>query len=61
VLWWVPAGHLPSVEEALERLAYLREHGPTPYAFTFKERFPASAAEDGDGVVLIDDEIGCPA
>lgn len=38
VLWWVPAGHEPSVEEAEERLDYLREHGPTPYAFTFKSR-----------------------
>lgn len=41
VLWWVPAGHIPSVEEADARLDYLRERGPTPYAFTFKKRFPA--------------------
>ncbi len=41
VLWWVPAGHTPSVEEADERLDYLREHGPTAHAFTFKSRFPA--------------------
>ena len=41
VLWWVPAGHAPSVEEADERLDYLREHGPTAQAFTFKSRFPA--------------------
>ena len=38
VLWWVPAGHEPSVDEAEERLDYLRDHGPTPYAFTFKSR-----------------------
>jgi hypothetical protein len=38
VLWWVPAGHEPSVAEAEERLDYLREHGPSPYAFTFKSR-----------------------
>lgn len=30
VLWWVPAGHLPTVDEALERLADLRAHGPSP-------------------------------
>jgi hypothetical protein len=30
VLWWVPEDALPSVAEALERLAHLREHGPTP-------------------------------
>jgi hypothetical protein len=41
VLWWVPAGHIPGVEEAEERLAHLRDHGPTPHAFTFKQRFPA--------------------
>jgi hypothetical protein len=40
VLWWIPAGHIPTVEEAEERLAHLRDHGPTPHAFTFKRRFP---------------------
>ena len=40
VLWWVPAGHIPTVEEADERLDYLRAHGPTPYAFAFKQRYP---------------------
>lgn len=40
VLWWVLAGHIPSVDEANERLAHLAAHGPTPAAFTFKVRFP---------------------
>ena len=40
VLWWVPVGHIPAVEEADERLDYLRAHGPTPYAFSFKQRLP---------------------
>lgn len=40
VLWWVPAGQEPSVEEAEERLDHLRAHGPTPHAFSFKQRFP---------------------
>jgi hypothetical protein len=39
VMWWVPAGHLPTVEEAKERLAYLEQHGETPYAFTFRKVF----------------------
>ena len=39
-LWWVPAGHLPDIPEAEERLTHLREHGPTPTAFTFKTDFP---------------------
>ena len=41
VLWWVEAGHTPSVEEGLERLAYLNENGPTPQAFTFAKSFPS--------------------
>lgn len=40
VLWWVPVGHEPTVDEAEERLDYLRAHGPTAQAFTFKQRFP---------------------
>lgn len=38
-LWWIPAGHIPTIDEAKERLAYLEQHGATPYAFTFKQRF----------------------
>jgi Domain of unknown function (DUF3291) len=40
VLWWVPGGHTPTVEEAMARLDHLRAHGPTPRAFTFKEKYP---------------------
>ncbi|HXP84634.1 MAG TPA: DUF3291 domain-containing protein [Bryobacteraceae bacterium] len=35
-LWWVPAGHIPGVDEAKKRLAHLNAHGPTQFAFTFK-------------------------
>jgi hypothetical protein len=44
VLWWVPAGWIPTIEEAKERLVQLREHGPTPQAFTFKKRFTPDEA-----------------
>ncbi|MFD9030869.1 DUF3291 domain-containing protein [Streptomyces sp. NPDC059567] len=44
VLWWVPAGHLPTVGEALERLADLRAHGPSPRAFTFASSYTATEA-----------------
>lgn len=44
VLWWVPAGHRPSVNEGIERLNELRDRGPTPSAFTFKRGFPPPAA-----------------
>lgn len=49
VLWWIPAGHIPTTEEALERLEHLRREGPTERAFTFGRRFPAP------------DESGSPA
>jgi hypothetical protein len=39
-LWWVPAGHIPIVDEAKERLEHLRAYGPSPTAFTFKTPFP---------------------
>jgi hypothetical protein len=37
VLWWVPASHLPDLEEAGHRLDLLRCRGPGPLAFTFRE------------------------
>ncbi len=39
-LWWVPAGHVPGIDEAKKRLAYLETHGPTQFAFTFATAFP---------------------
>jgi hypothetical protein len=39
VLWWVPRGHRPSVEEAIARLTALRERGPHREAFTFTAAF----------------------
>lgn len=35
-LWWIPAGHIPTVEEAKERLDYLNVHGESDYVFTFR-------------------------
>jgi hypothetical protein len=35
-LWWVPAGHRPSVEEAVARLDHLKQHGPSEYAFDWQ-------------------------
>jgi len=39
VLWWIPEGSLPSIDEAKERLAHLERNGPSPYAFTFAKFF----------------------
>ncbi|MDF0599230.1 DUF3291 domain-containing protein [Psychromarinibacter sp. C21-152] len=33
VMWWIPAGHRPSLEEALGRLDDLRANGPSERAF----------------------------
>src|ERR1700682_3598181 len=38
-LWWIPESTIPTVEEAIARLEHLRAHGPTPTAFTFRQRF----------------------
>lgn len=40
VLWWIPSGHIPSLEEAAERLRHLRTDGPTPQAYWFNQLFP---------------------
>jgi hypothetical protein len=39
-LGWVPVDHLPGVDEAKKRLAYLETCGPSQFAFTFKTVFP---------------------
>jgi hypothetical protein len=33
VMWWVPAGHRPTLEEALARLAHLQAQGDSDHAF----------------------------
>jgi hypothetical protein len=42
VLWWVPVGHRPHLDEAGDRLARLRRDGPGPSAFTLRQTFPAT-------------------
>jgi hypothetical protein len=59
VLWWVPAGHIPTTDEAVTRLAHLREHGATPYAFNFRSVFPPPDATQAAEPSPIDDT--CPA
>lgn len=45
VLWWIPAGQLPTLEEGKQRISYLTNQGPSPAAFTFKQSFPPPSAE----------------
>ena len=39
VLWWIPVGHIPTINEAKEKLAHLQSNGSTPQAFDFKITF----------------------
>ena len=39
VLYWAPAGHIPTEKEVKERFDHLRRYGATPRAFTFEQRF----------------------
>lgn len=38
-LWWIPAGSIPTIEEAKNRLLHLEQNGPSAFAFDFKKRF----------------------
>ena len=57
-LWWIPAGTIPTAAEAAMRLDHLRRHGPTDFAFTFRQPFPAPDRQDVD--VEVDDGWTCP-
>ena len=40
-MWWVPAGHRPTMAEGVERLDHLKERGASDYAFGW-DRIPAA-------------------
>jgi hypothetical protein len=58
-LWWVPAGHKPTVDEAVERLEHLESHGATPFAFSFAQPFDPDGQAVTRGRTPWDD--ACPA
>lgn len=45
VLWWVPAGQMPTLAQAEDRLEHLRRQGATEYAFSFAKPFSPPAQE----------------
>src|SRR4029453_12790504 len=45
-LWWVPAGHVPSIDEAKERLEHLRAHGESAHSFSFTKLYSSPDALD---------------
>ena len=59
VLWWVPNGHRPSIQEAISKLELLRGAGPGPEAFTFRQAYLPPDAPEARSPFDIGDE--CPA
>lgn len=55
-LWWIPAGHIPSVEEAKQRLSHRQAHGDGPMAFSFTRSYemPLQPDDDRDAQPTID-------
>jgi hypothetical protein len=50
-LFWIPAGHLPSVDEAVEHLAFRRERGDTAVAFPLARPYSKPDDPSADPVV----------
>ncbi|MDH3692210.1 MAG: DUF3291 domain-containing protein [Gammaproteobacteria bacterium] len=46
VLWWVEEGHIPTLDEAKEKLDSLIDLGPSNMAFTFMHPFSAPSGDD---------------
>ncbi len=45
-LWWVEAGHVPTVAEGKERLEHYQRHGATPHSFWFSQVFPTPLEQE---------------
>jgi hypothetical protein len=60
VLWWVPAGEIPTIADAEGRLELLRTNGPTSEAFTFRVHFPPPMSGTTTEPVHDEREL-CPA
>ena len=43
VMWWVPAGHRPTIDEAIERLEHLKANGASEYAFGWENSLSAQS------------------
>jgi hypothetical protein len=52
VLWWIPAGTIPTVLEAKLRLDHLRQNGESPYAFSLKKVYPPPAGPSRPVTIL---------
>jgi len=52
VMWWIPAGHIPTIQEAVARLEFRRAWGDGPMAFSFTKPYPQPDALDADPAPL---------
>ena len=51
VMWWIPAGTIPTLEEACERQEHLQANGPTEKAFSFRTPFPSPTSWTSGGLL----------
>ena len=42
-LWWIKAGHIPSIQEAKDKLEEIRQNGPGPSVFNLVQLFEPAA------------------
>lgn len=49
-MWWIAPGHVPTLAEAKERLAYLQRYGESEFAFTFASLLSSRGA-DGKSIL----------
>jgi hypothetical protein len=54
VLWWVPKGKIPSVEEGVNLLEKLNREGPSQHAFNFACRFPPPESSKRDKINVVE-------
>ncbi|MEO6454562.1 MAG: DUF3291 domain-containing protein [Ginsengibacter sp.] len=46
-MWWIPKSHLPTIDEAVEKLDYLQKNGASEKVFDFRKKYlPPSAVSD---------------
>ena len=68
-LWYLPAGKIPELDEAVRRVEFLERNGPTPYAFGFGKPqvplvFEATTPDDpetGDMIERLNHELSIVA
>ena len=59
VLWWIPAGTTPSIDEAVRRLDLLAKQGPSEHAWTFRNPFPKPDHQP-DGEIPMNQQVLIP-